>query len=229
MPSDYSLADKKHSNVKGSKVCLIYAFTINANGSDKKEPFIIGKAYKSHPFQKKSDMQLENILLLQDNFSAHIIPEDDLQCITKAGILSDTPLAPVVSVSILIALLVQDSITDIEKQLKESLDDLQGTDVLQCHNYMDIESLLNLEIENVDVKETMDKDIFDAVMASQSAEEGMDENGLEGDDDGDDDSVLKPCPKCHEAHQAVKTLQKYIEIMNDLFAQNLKSILALFG
>ncbi|KAG7446073.1 uncharacterized protein BT62DRAFT_980960 [Guyanagaster necrorhizus] len=262
------------TSVKRSKAHLTYAFTVNADGSDKKGPFIIRKAHKS------------------SNFSEHIVPEDDLQCITvknfkpnmtshiqpldagiihcfkahyqlsyiqqaidhynsdispariydinqlkamqladaawksvdastikhcwqKAGILPDIPLAPVVSVSIFITSLVQDSIADMEKQLKESFDDLQGTGVLQHHNCIDIESLLNPEIENVDVEETTDKDIFDAVMASQNAEEGMDENGLSG-----DDSVLEP---------SVRTLQKYIEIMDDPFAQNLESILALFG
>ncbi len=54
VPPDRGLADKKHSGVKGSKVRLTYAFTVNADGSDKKEPFIIGKAHKPRPFQKKS-------------------------------------------------------------------------------------------------------------------------------------------------------------------------------
>ncbi|KAG7441563.1 uncharacterized protein BT62DRAFT_1042371 [Guyanagaster necrorhizus] len=103
----------------------------------------------------------------------------------------------------------------MKEQLKESLDDLQGT-----------------EIENVNVEETTDKDIFDTVIASQSADEGMDENRLRGDIDGDDgsddDLVLEPHSKCHEALQAVRTLQKYIKIMNNPFTQNLKSILTLF-
>jgi hypothetical protein len=85
---------------------LTYAFTANADGSEKLPPIIIGKAQKPRAFQKKSGAQLgfyyqnnakawmtsslyqewlqqwdrdlggENrkILLLQDNFSAHIVP-----------------------------------------------------------------------------------------------------------------------------------------------------------
>ncbi len=249
-------------------------------------------------------MKRRNILLLQDNFSAHIVPEDELQCMTvenfkpnmtshvqpldagtircfkahyrssyirrsidrydsdippaeiydinqleamrladaawksvdastinhcwqKAGILPDTPLAPVVSVSIPIASLVQDPIADMEKQVEESLDDLQGTGVLQSRNRMDIESLLNPEIENMDIEETTDKDIFDAVMASRSADESIDENG--GDVDADDDSLSEPRPKRCEALRAVRTLQKYVETMDDPFARNLERILASFG
>ncbi|KAK0243404.1 hypothetical protein EDD85DRAFT_947558 [Armillaria nabsnona] len=97
-------------------------------------------------------------------------------CWQKAGILPDTLLTPVVS----------DPITDMEKQVEESLDDLQGTGVLQSRNHMDIESLLNPEIENMDIEETMDKDIFNVVMALRSADESIDEN--RGDVDADDDS-----------------------------------------
>lgn len=53
MPPDRGLADSAQSGVKGSKVRLTYAFTANADGSDKKEAFIIGKAHKPRPFQKK--------------------------------------------------------------------------------------------------------------------------------------------------------------------------------
>ncbi|KAG7447889.1 uncharacterized protein BT62DRAFT_890939, partial [Guyanagaster necrorhizus] len=100
--------------------------------------------------------------------------------------------------------------------------------VLQYYNYIDIKFLLNPEIENINVKETTDKDIFKAVMASQNAEEGIDKNGLRGDVDDSDDSMLEPCSRHYKALQAVRTLQKYIETMNNPFAQNLKSILTLF-
>ena len=92
---------------------LTYAFTVNADGSDKQEPFIIGKAKQPRSFQRRTaralgflyrnnakawmtmvlyqewihiwDAELRlagrNILLLQDNFSAHV-PPDDLTNIT---------------------------------------------------------------------------------------------------------------------------------------------------
>jgi len=46
MPPDQGLADKKSSGVKGRKVRLTYAFTSNADGSEKLPPLIIGKAKK---------------------------------------------------------------------------------------------------------------------------------------------------------------------------------------
>ncbi|PBK85155.1 hypothetical protein ARMGADRAFT_942416, partial [Armillaria gallica] len=58
MPPDCGLADRAQSGIKGSKIHLTYAFTANANGSDKREDFIIRKAYKPCPFQKKSGEQL---------------------------------------------------------------------------------------------------------------------------------------------------------------------------
>jgi DDE superfamily endonuclease len=40
--------------VKGSKVRLTYAFTINADGSDKLEPFVIGKAKQPRSFARRT-------------------------------------------------------------------------------------------------------------------------------------------------------------------------------
>ena len=108
MPPDRGLADKKSSGVKGKKVRLTYAFTSNADGSEKLPPIIIGKAKKPRAFRNKTGVQLgfyyrnnakawmtsvlyqewlrqwdqelgkkkRKVLLLQDNFSGHIIPED---------------------------------------------------------------------------------------------------------------------------------------------------------
>ena len=108
LPPDRGLADKKHSGVKGRKVRLTYVLTSNASGSEKREPFVIGKAHKPRAFNKKSgadlgflyrnnakawmtttlyqewihawdrelDLTKRNILLFQDNFSGHIVPND---------------------------------------------------------------------------------------------------------------------------------------------------------
>jgi hypothetical protein len=107
MPPDRGLANKKHLGVKGRKVRLTYAFTSNADGSEKLPAFVIGKAHKPRAFQKKTGTQLgfyyrnnakawmtsilyqewlqnwdrelqeqnRKILLLQDNFSGHIVPD----------------------------------------------------------------------------------------------------------------------------------------------------------
>ncbi|KAF5380730.1 hypothetical protein D9757_007081 [Collybiopsis confluens] len=58
MPPDRGLADQKHSGIKGSKVRLTYALTANADGSEKRRAFIIGKAKRPRAFQKKSGEQL---------------------------------------------------------------------------------------------------------------------------------------------------------------------------
>lgn len=113
MPPDRGLSDKQTSGVKGRKVRLTFAFTTNADGSEKRPPIIIGKFEKPRCFKNKSGTQLgyyyrwnakawmtaviyqewlerwdlelrtqnRKVVLLQDNFSGHIVP-DDLQNIT---------------------------------------------------------------------------------------------------------------------------------------------------
>ena len=108
MTPDRGLSNSKRSGVKGKKQRLTYAFTTNANGTDKRPAFIIGKAERPQSFQKKTghelgflyrnnakawmtshlyqdwikdwdkDLKANNrkILLLQDNFSGHIVPPD---------------------------------------------------------------------------------------------------------------------------------------------------------
>ena len=110
MAPDRGLTNSKQSGVKGNKIRITYALTLNADGSEKLPPFVIGKAACPRAFQQKTGEQLgfyyrnnakawmtghlyqewirkwdvelqqqnRKILLLQDNFSAHIIP-DDLQ------------------------------------------------------------------------------------------------------------------------------------------------------
>lgn len=107
LPPDRGLADKQTSGVKGKKLRLTYLLTVNADGSKRLPPLIIGKAQKPRAFQNKTgaqhgfyyrnnakawmtaslyqewlsdwDRKLRSedrkILLLQDNFSGHIVPE----------------------------------------------------------------------------------------------------------------------------------------------------------
>lgn len=55
---DRGLSDRKQSGVKGKKARLTYAFTSNADGSEKLPPFIIGKAAWPRAFNKKRGDQL---------------------------------------------------------------------------------------------------------------------------------------------------------------------------
>ncbi|CDO71465.1 hypothetical protein BN946_scf184909.g59 [Trametes cinnabarina] len=107
MPPDQGLADRALSGVKAKKTQLTYAFTCNADSSDKLPPMVIGKYKKPRPFGGKTGAELgfdyhhnakawmtavlyqswikhwdtklvaqhRKILLLQDNFSGHIVPE----------------------------------------------------------------------------------------------------------------------------------------------------------
>ena len=107
MPLDRGLMDKPSSGLKGNKKRLTYAFTANADGSEKLPAFIIGKAARPRAFNKKTGKQLgfyyrnnakawmtsvlyqeflrdwdsqlraqdRHILLFQDNFSGHIVPD----------------------------------------------------------------------------------------------------------------------------------------------------------
>lgn len=58
MPPDRGLSNKKQAGLKSVKNRITYAFTVNADGSEKKEPFIIGKAAQPRSFKKKTGAQL---------------------------------------------------------------------------------------------------------------------------------------------------------------------------
>ncbi|PBK85242.1 hypothetical protein ARMGADRAFT_1087697 [Armillaria gallica] len=148
---------------------------------------------------------------------AHIYNINQLEhCWCKAGILLETPLVHTAAVSVPVTSLLN-PITRAEKEVEEVLDTFQSTGVLQPHNRMDIEELVNPVEEQKDVDgETTDEDIFDAVMTLRNAEEMMDING--GDADADDDSLLDPCPTCCDAMHTVITIQKFVESMEDQFA-----------
>lgn len=50
-----------------------------------------------------------------------------------------------------------------------------------------------------------------------------------GDDDVDDDSSVPVCPACREALQAASIVQRFIEGMDEPYAQKLEVILVSFG
>jgi len=58
MAPDQGLSNCKKSGVKGKKVRLTYAFTLNADGSEKLLLFVIGKATQPQAFNKKTGAQL---------------------------------------------------------------------------------------------------------------------------------------------------------------------------
>lgn len=58
MPPNTGLADAPTSGIKGSKKRLTFGFGANADGSDKLQPFIIGKAFKPRDFLKQTGEEL---------------------------------------------------------------------------------------------------------------------------------------------------------------------------
>ena len=58
MVPDRGLSNHKQSGVKGKKVRLTYAFTLNADRSKKLPPFMIGKVVWPWAFNKKSGQKL---------------------------------------------------------------------------------------------------------------------------------------------------------------------------
>lgn len=58
MPPDQGLCDKQQVGIKGKKNRLTYLFVVNADGSKKLAPLIIGKSYKPRAFGGKTGSQL---------------------------------------------------------------------------------------------------------------------------------------------------------------------------
>ena len=58
MAPDRGLTNSKQSGVKGNKIRITYALTLNADGSEKLPPFVIGKAACPRAFQQKTGEQL---------------------------------------------------------------------------------------------------------------------------------------------------------------------------
>ncbi|KAF8234278.1 hypothetical protein L208DRAFT_1262561 [Tricholoma matsutake] len=92
---------------------------------------------------------------------------------------------------------------------------------------MDIEALLNPSDESWMMDETPDKEICQAVLAPQNAQEEAPING--GDDNVKDDALLEPCPTHCEVFQAASVINRYVEHVDDLLTCRLKAVLASFG
>ena len=71
MAPDQGLLDCKQSGVKDKKIRLTYAFTLNADGSNKLAPFVIGKAACSQAFKKKTDKKSFYFRMTSSAISCH--------------------------------------------------------------------------------------------------------------------------------------------------------------
>jgi len=103
----------------------------------------------------------------------------------------------------------QDHVANAENEVRNTLDDLQATGVLQSKNKMDIEALLNPHEEPQMMDGTRDEEICQAVLAMRNAQEEGPTNG--GDDNVEDDSPLAPCPTRHEVFRAASVINRYVQ------------------
>ena len=153
-------------------------------------------------------------------------------CWRKAGILPDAALdelavtsTPSVPVPSLLNPEPLESIDHTEKDITDSLNQLEERGVLQKMNRMALEELLNPVSEEGFVGEISDEEIFQSVMDTRDAEQMMEVNG--GDDV--DDVVVDKKPTRKKALTAAFTLRSYIADINEPFACKLEGILANFG
>ena len=58
MPPDRTLSNAPRKGVKASKIRLTFMFAVNATGSDRRPPLIIGKANRPRCFGRKSGEEL---------------------------------------------------------------------------------------------------------------------------------------------------------------------------
>jgi hypothetical protein len=152
-------------------------------------------------------------------------------CWRKAGIIPDTLYKPSttstlsVPVSSLLNSEPLEGVDRAEKDISDSLNQLEERGVLQKRNRMDLEDLLNPASEEELVGEISDEEIFQSVVDMHEAEQMMEVNG--GYDV--DDDVVDEKPTRKEALAAAFTLRSYVADINEPFARKLEGILASFG
>ncbi|KAG6900129.1 hypothetical protein C0993_002474 [Termitomyces sp. T159_Od127] len=140
-------------------------------------------------------------------------------CWHKTGILLESLLNPTSTAASTVPLvpvssLLNDNPVDLaiataEKQVTDSLSQLEQLRVLQPTNRMALQELLNPVNKNVMHDGGSETEIFQAVMEHVEREE--------------------PKPAHREALKAASTLQAYVADMNEPFAREMEVILAKFG
>jgi hypothetical protein len=116
---------------------------------------------------------------------------------------------------------------EAEKWVKHALDELESTGVLQTHNRMDIDGLLNPVGKDQDLDNVTDEEICQAVLDAHKAREEADING--GDDGTDDIAPVEPRPTRREVLQAASVISRYPAYVDDPVARKLETVLASFG
>ncbi|KAG7442356.1 uncharacterized protein BT62DRAFT_982547 [Guyanagaster necrorhizus] len=245
------LSDRPPLEVKESKKHLTYVFTINASGSEKHKSDAQLRFY----YHSNAKSWMTTILLLQDNFSAHSVPDDLTNihvvnfapnltayvdastihnCWCQADILPDPLLNPIALTSTLVVPVLSllntgDSDTYLaaaEKEVSDLLSHLWRISVLQSQNMMAIDELIDFALEWVLYDDGSDEDIFDAIKECRNAEQEKEMNS--GDNRGDNDVAYKK-PSQKEVLAAASTLQRYVADVDEPFAHKLETVLTNFG
>ncbi|KAF9220445.1 hypothetical protein BS17DRAFT_787439 [Gyrodon lividus] len=158
-------------------------------------------------------------------------------CWHKANILPNTDsstLTSIIQPSLPISSLIHTTepcnppnnpVVQAENTIRDALDDLEATGVLQRSNQMDLAELLNPAAETHNIFEATDEDIYQAVMDAKAAREA---NG-EGNSDDVDSGPVEPGSTRNEALQAALVVGKYIKDFDDPFVRKLESMLGLLG
>jgi DDE superfamily endonuclease len=150
-------------------------------------------------------------------------------CWCKAGILphADTPTSAQPTVPISSLLNAHDNnnpITNTESQVESVVEELIERGALQKANCMDIDALLNPADERHVIMETMDGEIYQAVLDARQTQEDALING--GHDNIEDDSPVEPFPTYCEMLEAASVINKYVETLNSPLAWKLATDLA---
>ncbi|KIK75217.1 hypothetical protein PAXRUDRAFT_173446 [Paxillus rubicundulus Ve08.2h10] len=176
--------------------------------------------------------QLEAMRLAQDAWNE--VDTTTIQnCWRKANILPDSatssPTQPILPISSLIHLTdaMGDAITHAETLVKNTLDDLEATGVLQPSNWMDITTLLNPAVETYNMFDVTDEDIFESVMDAKMLQERNAEDNNNNNIDNSEPQA--PGLTRHEALQAMLMLKKYIGTINNPFSRKFEVMLGSFG
>ena len=153
-------------------------------------------------------------------------------CWCKAGemdLASSRTTQPLVPISSLIhnPAPETDPVVCTEKQVEAALDNLVTTEALQMKNWVDIELLFNPVGKSHVLTETLDQEIYQAVMDSIAAHENIEING--GDNVDINDTPIEPCPtQCHVL-KAVSTVSRYAKDLNHPIACKFKALLGSFN
>ncbi|EIW70525.1 hypothetical protein TREMEDRAFT_61029 [Tremella mesenterica DSM 1558] len=217
-------------------------FAVNATGTDKREPLIIGKAFKPRAFYKKTgeelgfyygnnakawmtaviytewiqrwDRELRRNDLRDQSTSGHA------PCIRAWDAVKEETIANCwrksgILPTNLSGLATIDEGAEAELELGLTLDQLAARGVLHVTNRLSINDLLNPEGEQGGVEHCTDEELLEAVHRSLEKEDGEEET----------EEVVKPPRTLKEVLFAAQVLEESLDLVGDPYASKLVTLL----